>query len=168
MDSQTLAWVDFEDEVFRYVRAWLNAGQLSVNAARATIHRKKSYYSAARRADIEFEVAIEAFDDGATEPSVVWVWECKDRRKNGRRVEVSDVEALNDKITQLGQSRFKGSLVTTNGFQSGALERAKSCGINLFVLQKELVRVTLYGRDEMDRWDEKLSCPVASLSAVLI
>jgi hypothetical protein len=149
-------WIRFEDEVFTQVQNWLRSGSLCVSETRAKAYRKRSYYSAARNALIEFEIAIEAFDKGATEPSLVWVWDCKDHRGSRRRVQVSDVEALNDKIDQLGRSRFKGSLVTTHGFQSGAYERAKSCGIALFVLKKELHRLVQYQQGAPDQWVEKI------------
>jgi hypothetical protein len=157
MDSQRVPWMCFEDEVFKHVQLWLDAGHLSVNATRATAYRKRSYYSESRKANIEFEVAIEAFDQGATVPSLVWLWECKDHTKSCRSVEVGEIEILSDKIGQLGASRFKGSLVTTHGFQSGAEQRAKSCGISLFVLNKNLERVTDFSRDSPPEiWVEKL------------
>jgi hypothetical protein len=157
VDSKSVAWVNFEDDVFSHVEKWLKSGRLSVNSIRATAYRKRSYYSEPRKAKIKFEVAIEAFDDGASEPSLVWVWECKDHSSSGRKVEVADIEVLNDKIDQLGRSRFKGSLVTTHGFQTGATQRAKACGISLFVLRNELHRVLKYSRDAPPEiWVERL------------
>ena len=89
-------------------------------------------------------MAIEAFDKGATEPSLIWVWECKDHSKSGREVEVKDIEVLSDKISQLGKAKLKASLVTTHGFQSAAIELAKFYGISLFKLQKRMTRITQY------------------------
>ncbi|HUY33541.1 MAG TPA: hypothetical protein VMV69_12400 [Pirellulales bacterium] len=133
----------FEDDVFRHVKRLVRRDSLCV-PANAEVHRIRSYYSEARKARIEFEIAIEAFDDGAEEPSLIWVWECKDHTRSERLVEVSAVEILRDKITQLGSGRFKASLVTTHGFQSAAEQAAISGGINLIVLQKEFVRITKY------------------------
>jgi hypothetical protein len=157
VDTKSVAWVKFEDDVFDHVCKWLKRGRLSVNSASAVPYRKRRYFSEPRKAEIEFEIAIEAFDDGASEPSLIWIWECKDNTTSQRNVEVGDIEALNDKIDQLGRSRFKGSVVTTHGFQNGAKERAKSCGISLFVLNKELHRVLKYGYDTpAESWVEKL------------
>jgi hypothetical protein len=157
MEAKSISWIKFEDDVFSHVQSWLNSGSLCVNAARAKAYRKRSYYSNPRKAEIEFEIAIEAFDKGAIEPSLVWVWECKDHSISGRPVEVADLEVLNDKIDQLGRSRFKGALVTTHGFQSAATSRAKSCGIGLYVLKKELQAVLQYSRDDPSEiWVEKL------------
>jgi hypothetical protein len=156
MNKRLAEWVNFEDDVFRHVQDWLKKKKLSINPLRATAHRRKKYFSPSRNANIEFEIAIEAFDAGATEPSQVWVWECKDHRRSKRQVEVADIEILNDKIDQLGRSRFKGLLVTTHGYQSAAMTRAESCGIALFVLKKELHRVTKYAADAQDDWRELL------------
>jgi hypothetical protein len=157
LDPKPVPWVKFEDDVFAYVQAKLGSGLLSINPGRSIAHRKRSYYSERRKACIAFEVAIEAFDEGATDPSLIWVWECKDHSQSGRRVEVSDIEILNDKVDQLGRARFKASLVTTHGFQSSAEELAKSCGISLFVLKKEMHRVLLFSRSSpRERWDERI------------
>lgn len=155
-ESEPVAWVAFEDEVFKRIDRWLKRGSFIVSPERATAYRKRSYYSEPRKADIEFEVVIEALDKGATEPSLVWVFECKDNTKSGRPVEVSDVEILNSKIDQLGRSKFRASLVTTHGFQSGALELAKSSGISLFVLKKKLQRISCYSEDAVDYIDESI------------
>lgn len=148
-------WVKFEDDVFGHVEELVRRSRLAVSA-KADVYRRHSYYSEARKAYIEFEIAIEAFDEGAEQPSLVWVWECKDHSKSGRFVEVSDIEILHDKIGQLGSGRFKASVVTTHGFQSAAEQLAISRGISLFVLQKELVRITKYARCQPDEEREVL------------
>ena len=78
MDSQPISWIAFEDEVFKQVKRWVQGGSSFVCPKRAQFYRKKSYYSEPRKAFVDFEVAIEAFDEEATEPSLVWVFECKD------------------------------------------------------------------------------------------
>ena len=154
MNKPQPRWHDFEDEVFREVEQSVLASGLSVPSD-AQVHRKKSYFSEQRDAEIEFEIAIEAFDRDATEPSIVWLWECKDHSTSERNVQVSDVEILINKIGQLGVGRFKGSLVTTHGYQSGAENLAISNGISLFVFSKQLVRVTQFDQRarEFDRED---------------
>lgn len=141
-------WLNFEDEVFKIVSTMAREGDLSANPDRVRLRRKPKYYSAPRNADIEFELSLEVFDEGASEPSRIWVWECKDKSKSGRKVPVSDIEALKGKLDQLGAGRFSASLVTTNGFQSAAYHLAVTCGISLFTLQKKLVRVTQFSRTQ--------------------
>lgn len=148
-------WIKFEDDVFNHIKEMVRRGSLAV-PVNASVYRKRSYYSEARKANIEFEIAIEAFDEGAEEPSLIWLWECKDRTTSERHVDVSDVEILHDKLIQLGAARFKASLITTHGFQSAAEQLAISRGISLFVLQKELVRITKYAQDAPDEDREVL------------
>ena len=68
---------------------------------------------------------------------------------------MKDIEILHSKIDQLGRSKFRASLVTTHGFQSGALELAKSTGISLFVFKKKLVKVSKFAENAID-WDEMI------------
>ena len=138
-----LVWRDFEDEVFNAVRQGVLDNGFCV-PSRASVFRKKSYFSASRNAKIEFEIAIEAYDEGATQPSLIWIWECKHHANQNKRVEVKDVAYLQQQLNELGPSRFKGSIVTTSGFQSGAENLAKTAGISLFTFEKRLVRVTQF------------------------
>ncbi len=95
---------------------------------------------------IKIEVSLEAFRQDATEPFLIWLWECKHR--GTREVEVGDVRELHSKIQEIGVGRAKGSLVTTIGFQDGAIKLAQSIGISLYLLKKELEPVLKYARDE--------------------
>jgi hypothetical protein len=145
------SWHIFEDEVFEIVSAMAQEGDLSVNPNRVRPRRKPRYFSAPRKADIEFEISLEIFDEGASEPSRIWLWECKDKSKSGRKVPVSDIESLQSKLYQLGAGRFSASIVTTNGFQDGAYELAVASGISLFVLEKKLVRITQFSCNETEQ-----------------
>ena len=95
-------WQNFEDEVFQIVSTMAREGGLSVNPDRVRPRRKPRYFSAPRKAPIEFEISLEVFDEGASEPSRIWLWECKDKSESGRKVPVSDVEVLQSKLSQLG------------------------------------------------------------------
>src|SRR5439155_14206767 len=72
-----------------------------------------------------------------SDPFLIWLWECKD--KNKRKVDVGEVRELNSKLHEIGVSRAVGSLVTTIGFQPGAIDLAKRLGISLYLLKKKLV-----------------------------
>ena len=153
MCIQKQDWECFEDEVHGYVEQLVKGYRLLINPNKTKLFRNKGYYSEARKSEIKFEIAIEAYDEGATEASLVWVWECKDKSKSGRYVEVEDVEVLQSKIQQLGAGRFKRSMVTTHGFQSAATELAKTVGISLFVVQKQLVRITKFAEGSSPEGD---------------
>jgi hypothetical protein len=148
MGVMNVDWENFEDQVFKHVKWELESGHLGLLPSRSRVQRNASYPSERRKAQIKIEVSIENFREGATEPSQIWLWECKN--KGTRNVEVSDVEVLSSKIEQLGASRFRGSIVTTQGFQPSAVELAKSVGISLLVLKKELSWICKYSRTTPD------------------
>ena len=64
--------------------------------------------------------------------SYLIVIECKDYNT---RVPISDVEAFRTKMEDVGAD--KGVIVSTNGFQCGAVETGKAFGIELFTLTEE-------------------------------
>jgi hypothetical protein len=89
-------------------------------------------YSKARESDITFDVVVKsysAFDP--RNPMLVWIWECKNYTSE---VPVDDVEEFHSKMVQVGA--HKGTMVTRVGFQTGALNFAKSHGIGLMTLNK--------------------------------
>jgi hypothetical protein len=75
-----------------------------------------------------FDVAIEMTLPGASGPSSRWLIECKDY---GHPVGVADVEEFFTKVQQVGAADSKAVVVTSNSFQSGALEFARSKRIGL-------------------------------------
>lgn len=147
-------WRSFEDEVFAEVQRLVQSRQLFVDPRHSKVVRNGKYYSRDRDGDVLIEIAIESYNAGAEEPSLVWLWECKDETTSRRKVEVSVIEVLNDKIRQLGSSRCKGSVVTTHGFQSGAIKLARSTGVSLAVLEKRFEWITKYAKDVPDELHE--------------
>ncbi len=69
-----------------------------------------------------------------TEPVLIWLWECKDYPN--RKVKVDEIEELHSKKMQVGA--HKATVVTRNGFQSSAVAFAKSNGIGLMTLNREM------------------------------
>lgn len=159
MATKKLKWECFEDEIFEKVKNLVNSYSLSINPKFTKIYRKKSYYSELRKSEIEFEIALECFDKGATEPSVIWLWECKDKSKSERMVEAGDVEQLHSKIMQLGMSRVRGSMITTHGYQTGAEQLAISVGISLFVVSKEWIRITKFSQEAQNECRKVMTIP---------
>jgi hypothetical protein len=70
--------------------------------------------------------------------------ECKDYRK---KVSVDKVEALRTKMEDLGAD--KGVMVSTNGFQKGAVKAAAAHNIELFTLTEEVSDWTKVIREEV-------------------
>ena len=66
-----------------------------------------------------------------------------------RKVEIAVVRDLRSKIEEIGVARCTGAIVTTIGFQSGAIELSESLGISLFLLENgyRLVPITKYAQN---------------------
>jgi len=119
----------YELQVADAVEAELGLGNYGLDPTLANLRRKPAYYSRDRKKDIVFDVSIELSRRGATTPFWIWVWECKNYTHT---VPVDDVEEFHAKLSQIGADRAKGSMITPVGFDSGAVEFAKSKGIGLW------------------------------------
>lgn len=119
----------YEIQVTEWVEAQLAAGNYGIIPSLATVRRKPSYFSRDRNKDIVFDVSIEVRREGALEPYMIWVWECKNYTNS---VPVDDLEEFHAKLSQIGADRTKGSMITSAGFDSGGVAFAKSKGIGLW------------------------------------
>ncbi len=120
-----------ELQVKRLLEEEISRGELPLDPAHTKVFHKRSYYSYKRKGDITFDVVIEVTRPGATEPFLIWIWECKDL---AGLVEVGDVEEFASKIEQIGVHGAKGSIASRMGFQSGAIEFAKSNKLGLVTI----------------------------------
>ncbi len=93
-----------------------------------TIFRKKGYFSKDRGKDIIFDLSVEATLPEQDRFSLLFLIECKNY---GHSVPVDDVEEFFAKIQQVSGANTKGIIVSTNSFQEGAFNYAKSKGIGL-------------------------------------
>jgi hypothetical protein len=151
MARREAPWRCFEDEVYHAVERAVASGFLPFNGT-TKVRRGAEYPVPSSGSTVKIEVSLEAFRQEATEPFLIWLWECK--HKGTREVEVGDVRELHSKIQEIGVGRAKGSLVTTNGFQNGAIKLAQSLGISLYLLKKELVPILKYGGDDPEELRE--------------
>ncbi len=120
--------LDFELLVMRMISRSLQAGSLGILPVNAKIYHRKDYYSVERHGTIIVDIAIEVYRKRATEPFLIWIWECKNYT---RPVPVDDVEEFHAKLQQIGSDRTKGTIVSTATFQSGSLAYARTHGIGL-------------------------------------
>ena len=118
----------FEEEVKELVESEIGQGILGIAPKNARTFLHKAYYSKARESYIEMDVTIEVYREGADEPFLIWVWECKDY---AGKVPIDDAEEFHAKLEQVGIHKFKGTLACRNGFQKSVLEYARSYGIGL-------------------------------------
>jgi Restriction endonuclease len=132
--ARPLPWQAFEDEVASYIVKILDDGVLGLKKRLTRVTPKRALYSRDRAAEIVFDVVVEVFaSTNSEEPVLIWIWECKDYPS--RSVTVDEVEEFHSKMKQV--SAHKGTVVTRSGFQSGAINFAKSNGIGLMTLNKE-------------------------------
>jgi len=94
-----------------------------------TVHHKKVYTGLRSQRDIVVDVSFNYSIAGA---DLLFLVECKCYNHN---VPVDDVEEFRSKIDDIGA--HKGIMVTTVGFQSGAIKTARGRGIGLALLTKE-------------------------------
>ena len=119
----------YELEAAKAIEAELAQGNLGLDPANVRVRRKPSYFSRDRKREIVFDISIEVFSKGASEPYWVWVLECKDY---GHSVPVDDAEEFHAKLEQIGADRTKGTMITPVGFERGTVEYARSKGIGLW------------------------------------
>ncbi len=120
----------FEIRVHDSLQRLIFNGEFYAREHQSKVHWKKKYYSVIRQKDIVFDLAIEVFLSGKETPSLVIMIECKDYKTP---VPVDDLEEFESKLGQLiGQMHcLKGIVVSSSGFDSGAITLAKNVGIGL-------------------------------------
>lgn len=91
--------------------------------ANCKIFKKKSYYCKEREADVEFDVVIELYGEGRSEPHLHVVFECKNHTGNVSETHVND---FSSKIGRIFPHAVKGVLVVSSRLQSGADKVARN------------------------------------------
>jgi Zn-dependent peptidase ImmA (M78 family) len=126
--STTLRGDQFESDVFALLSRDISEGRFIAPSDRCRIFRKKAYYSKDREKDIVFDIAIEISLPGQATYSSLWLIECKNY---GHRVPVDDVEEFFAKTEQIKPGKTYAVVISTNSFQEGAFNFARSKGIGL-------------------------------------
>lgn len=117
-----------EDQVFDYFSKEIEEGRFLARPENCKLFKKKGYYSKDREREIIFDIAIEISFSGANTHSILCLIECKNYT---HRVPVDDLEEFYAKTQQITPSNTKVIVVSTNSFQSGAFQYARSKGIGL-------------------------------------
>ncbi|OZQ77406.1 restriction endonuclease [Paenibacillus odorifer] len=121
--------VKFEQKVFDALGKALIEEKLGLLPNSCKIFIQKGYYSKDRDKDIKVDVSIEIYVANANKPSLIWVWECKDYKK---QIPVDDIEEFHAKLEQIGADKTKGTVITSLGsFQESSMKYADSKGIAL-------------------------------------
>jgi restriction system protein len=103
--------------------------QVVASLVGVTVHHKRVYTGRVSHREIEVDVSFNYDVAGA---DLLFLVECK---CYGHAVPVNDVEEFHSKIDDIGA--HKGIMVTTRGFQDGAIRTARGRGIALALLTTE-------------------------------
>jgi len=129
--NTTLRGDEFEQRVFDALKEELQKERLCASPKHAKIFRKKAYHSRDRESEIITDISIEIFLPNRLEPTLVWIFECKDYTG---AIPVDDVEEFHAKIQQICEDNTKGSIVTSGALQRAARSYAKAKGIGVIRL----------------------------------
>ncbi|WP_312607873.1 ImmA/IrrE family metallo-endopeptidase [Agrobacterium pusense] len=122
---------ELEDAFFDFLVEQQGRGELVYGlypSNRCEIFKKKSYICKERGAKVQFDVVIELYREGRTDPFSYVVFECKNYRGGIPETRVTD---FSDKLARVFRHAAKGVLVVSSRLQSGAdsLARSRSLGI---------------------------------------
>ncbi len=122
----------FEARAHEVLASELKNERLWAAPKHAEIFRRKGYFSRDRNKEIITDISIELYFTSRKEPSLIWVFECKDYSSG--RIPIDDVEEFHAKLEQIGQDKTKGTIVTNSALEGSALNYARSKGIGLIRL----------------------------------
>ncbi|RLT89649.1 ImmA/IrrE family metallo-endopeptidase [Ketobacter sp. GenoA1] len=118
----------FEDRMYEWLSTEIESDRFYFKKELCRIYKKKGYYSNDRKKDIIFDIAIEVFMPNADHFSHLVLIECKNYN---HPVPVDDVEEFFQKTQQISGANLKAIVASTNSFQSGAVNFARSKGVGL-------------------------------------
>jgi len=129
-----------EEEVFGQLTRMLEGGDLGLPKHLCKLHRRKSYFSPSRGAEIDFENVIEFFlpanfDQPDAQPALVLFFECKDHTT--RNVEVGKIDEVIGRLNAPLGFQMKAYVVTRKGFAATAIRTAKTKGIGLIKIMPD-------------------------------
>ncbi len=136
-----------EVELYKYFCDQRDRGTLVYDAYTpklCKIHLKKKYYCKERENFIEFDVVIELFRRGGTEPHMYIVFECKN---HARAIKESHINDFSDKVGRLFKHSSKAIIVVSSSLQSGAKNTAKNRGIGIIKFTHNGLEVTADRKD---------------------
>lgn len=95
------------------------------------IYKKKKYYCSESERDVEFDVVVELYGEGRSDPNFYAIFECKNYEGSIPESEITD---FSDKLGRIFKHAAKGVIVVTSRLQSGAktLAEKRKMGIAKF------------------------------------
>lgn len=118
--NSTVKGNKLEEAFYQYLIAQKERGELIFDAyppENCKILQKKEYFCPERGANVEFDVVIELFRRGSSNPHSYIVFECKNHDGNIPEIHVND---FSQKLSRIFRHAAKGVLVISSRLQSGA------------------------------------------------
>ena len=110
-------------EVFTTLKEMLMRGLLGLDPNTNLVRLHPSYYSRDRGKEINFDVSIELTIPGASTPSLLWIWECKDYES---AIPARIVSEFHGNLEEIGADGTKGTIITRGTYQESAIKLAES------------------------------------------
>lgn len=112
-----------ELEVYTILQEMLVRGLLGVHSNASVVRLHPSYHSRDRGKPINFDVSIELTIPGASTPSLLWIWECKDY---GSAIPARIISEFHGNLEEIGADGTKGTIITRGTYQESAIKLAES------------------------------------------
>lgn len=122
----------FEDRVYQLIKELLENDELPISKKRSKVYQKKGYYSKMREDNIIFDISIETYLPNQDKYSMLWLIECKDYEQ---AIPVNRIQTFKTQIDEV--AGHKGIFISSNKYQKGAINTARSYGIGLAIMQKD-------------------------------
>ncbi|MCV0428721.1 MAG: ImmA/IrrE family metallo-endopeptidase [Roseibium sp.] len=120
-----------EDKFYDYLCDQKNRGDFVYGAhfpGHCKIYKKKKYPCKTREAPVEFDVVIELYGKGRSEPHLYVVFECKNHKGSIPEIYVND---FTSKLNDVFPRSSKGIIVVSTRLQSGAEKSARNRGLGI-------------------------------------
>jgi hypothetical protein len=112
-----------ELEVFATLKEMLASRRLGLDPNATVVRLHPSYHSQPRGKAINFDVSIELTIPGASAPTLLWIWECKDYSSAIPAKVVSDFHGT---LEEIGADGTKGTIITRGTYQTSAIKLAEA------------------------------------------
>ncbi|MDH4441078.1 MAG: ImmA/IrrE family metallo-endopeptidase [Rhizobium sp.] len=122
---------ELEDHLYQFLLDQQRRGELIYGLSHpnnSKIFKKKKYFCKERKNKIEFDVVVETYQPGSSQPSYYTVLECKNYRS---ALPDEKVRSFSDKLSSVFRHNAKGVMVVRNAIQSGAENIIRERGLGL-------------------------------------
>jgi len=123
----------YENIVFEIFKDLLENEELFINGKKSKIYQKKKYPSIKTNTEVETDISIETYLEGAKEYSLLTIIECKNYNST---IPVNDIRELSSILNEIGEHNTKGILIANSNFQRATINLAKSSKIGLARISK--------------------------------